>query len=70
MLKNIKYIFFLFGTVFSLSAQDFSDEWTGFFSYNNITDVARGDDRIFAAAENAVFVYNLVDQSITTISQF
>jgi len=68
MLKNIKYIFFLFGTVFSLSAQDFSDEWTGFFSYNNITDVARGDDRIFAAAENAVFVYNLVDQSITTIS--
>jgi len=41
-LKSIKYIIFLLGTVLSLNAQDFSDEWTGYFSYNNITDVARG----------------------------
>jgi len=67
-LKSIKYIIFLLGTVLSLNAQDFSDEWTGYFSYNNITDVARGDDRIFAAADNAVFVYDLIDQSISTIS--
>src|SRR5690606_8051170 len=31
-------------------------------------DIVQGDNKIFVAAENAVFTYNLSDQNITTLS--
>ena len=36
-------------------SQDFSALWEGHFSYNNIKDVSQGNNKIYAAAENAVF---------------
>jgi ligand-binding sensor domain-containing protein len=59
----------LFVLVSCLStAQNFEDEWTGYFSYVSIKDISQGNDRLFAAAENAVFSFDLSTQEINTIS--
>jgi len=49
-------------------AQDFSTSWTGYFSYNTITDITEGNGNVFAAADNAVFKYQTSDETITTLS--
>jgi ligand-binding sensor domain-containing protein len=49
-------------------AQDFSDSWTGLFSFANIIDIEQTDDEVFAASENAVFVYDIASQTFTTIT--
>jgi len=67
----IKRLFTLFLTLFLLQtsfAQDFSTLWEGHFSYLNIKDVAQGNGKIFAAAENAVFTYDIVTEEIIKIS--
>lgn len=51
-----------------LYAQDFTRQWTGHFSYTSIKDITYGNDRIYAASENAVFIYDLSTQEITTLS--
>ena len=40
-------------------AQDFSALWKGHFSYNNIKEVSQGNNKIYAASENAVFSYDI-----------
>lgn len=52
----------------TLYSQDFSLDWTGYFSYNEITALSRGDDKVFAAAQNAVFSYDLLTNEIETCS--
>jgi hypothetical protein len=47
----------------SLQAQDFSDQWTGHFSYLDIRDISVGNNRLFAAAQNAIFEYDPVTQT-------
>ncbi|WGK65974.1 type IX secretion system anionic LPS delivery protein PorZ [Croceiramulus getboli] len=49
-------------------AQDFSEDWTGFFSYNTIKDLSYGDGRLYAGAESAVFSYDLSTQQLVTFS--
>lgn len=49
-------------------AQDFSALWEGHFSYLNITDVVQGNNKIYAASENAIFSYDLVSFEIDKIS--
>ncbi|NND12127.1 MAG: ABC transporter substrate-binding protein [Flavobacteriaceae bacterium] len=68
MLK--KALLFLLLSLFTAVnyAQDFSALWEGHFSYLNIKDIAQGNDRIYAAAENAIFTYDLTTQEIETIS--
>lgn len=51
-----------------MQAQNFEDLWTDYFSYVSIKDISQGDDQIFVAAENAVFIYDLSTEEITTIS--
>lgn len=36
-------------------AQNYSALWEGHFSYNNIKDVAKGNNKIYAASDNAIF---------------
>ena len=67
-LKVLRFILVFCSVINTFQAQDFSDEWTGYFSYNNIVDITQGNNRIYAAAENAVFIYNLSDNSLTTLS--
>lgn len=60
--------FFLFFLVISSHAQDFSSLWQGYFSYNNIKDVVKGNNKIYAASENAIFTYDLLTSELNTIS--
>lgn len=67
-----KTVFKTFILVFSLSISCYSQEvsslWQGHFSYNNIVDVVKGENKIYAAAENAVFEYNVLTSELNTIS--
>ena len=67
----MKYIFTLIilaTSVLTVTAQNFEEEWTGHFSYVSIKAISQGNDKIYAAAENAVFSYDLSTQEIETIS--
>jgi len=48
--------------------QDFTSQWQGHFSYLDIKDVSQGNNKLFAAAENAVFVYDTETLETSTIS--
>jgi len=48
---------FLFFCCSILIAQDFSEQWTGYYSYLNIKDISAGNNKLIAAAENAFFEY-------------
>ncbi|MCT8339213.1 T9SS type A sorting domain-containing protein [Flavobacteriaceae bacterium TK19130] len=66
----MKYIFgiFLFAMSLSVASQNFEDSWTGHFSYNSVRSITQGDDRVYAASENAIFSYDLSTQEIETFS--
>lgn len=67
MIKQIKIIF-LFFLVSSSQAQDFSALWQGYFSYYNIKDVVIGNNKVYAASENAIFTYDLSSGEVETIT--
>ncbi|WP_298950840.1 T9SS type A sorting domain-containing protein [uncultured Nonlabens sp.] len=50
------------------AAQDFSDSWEGLFSFTNIIDIVDSDDAVYAASENAVFIYDLSSGTFTTLT--
>ncbi len=54
MIKKV-ITFFVFLLSLQQFSQDFSATWTGHFSYNNIKDMSYGNNKIYAAAENAIF---------------
>ncbi len=72
-LKNGSYmklrlsLFFLLVS-FGIIAQNFENQWSGFFSYTSVKSISQGNDRVYAAAENAVFTYDLSTQELKTIS--
>ncbi len=45
--------------IISLQAQDFSGSWKDYFSYNDIRDISFGNNKIYAASENAFFTYDV-----------
>jgi len=49
-------------------SQDFSDRWKGYFSYYTITDLDESDNKVYAAAENAYFIYDIPTQTIQTVT--
>ena len=49
-------------------AQDYSALWEGHFSYLNVNDIVQGNGKVFAASENAVFIYNIVSEELETIT--
>ncbi len=51
-----------------LVSQDYSDLWDGHFSYLNIKDISQGNDKIYAASENAIFIYDIESEEISTLS--
>ena len=54
--------------VLTIHAQDYSTLWEGHFSYLNIKDIVQGNDRVFAASENAVFIYDFQTNELETIT--
>lgn len=69
MKKNhvLLVVLFLISSWSSFS-QDYSNLWEGHYSYLNIKDVVSGNNKIYAAAENAVFSYDIETQEMTKIS--
>lgn len=51
--RGLLFIALLFP--FLVVAQNYSALWEGHFSYNNIKDVAKGNNKIYAASDNAIF---------------
>ena len=49
-------------------SQDFSALWEGHFSFNNIVDVSQGNNKIYAAAENAIFSYDIQTNEVTELT--
>ncbi|MFY7666479.1 T9SS type A sorting domain-containing protein, partial [Flavobacterium sp.] len=43
-----------------------NSRWTGYFSYNEIIDVAQTDSRVTAASTNALFTRNLITGDVST----
>jgi len=58
----------LFLQSFLISAQNFENTWSGFFSYVSVKGISQGNDKIYAAAENAIFTYDLSTEELSTIS--
>ena len=60
----------LIGLCFSVFgySQDFSTLWQSHYSYNNIVDVVKAENSIYAAAQNAVFEYNAFEVELKTIT--
>jgi len=63
-----KIFIILFGLSASCYCQDFSALWQAHYSYNNIIDVVSGENKIYAAAQNAVFEYNTLSNELTTVT--
>lgn len=62
------FLFLFFFSSYLGQSQNFSDSWTGYFSFSSVRSISQGNDRIYAATENAVFSYDLSTQEIKTIT--
>ncbi|MBD0831088.1 type IX secretion system anionic LPS delivery protein PorZ [Aestuariibaculum sediminum] len=51
-----------------VGAQDYSASWKGYFSFYNVKTVVEGNSKIYAAADNAVFVYDKQTNDIHEIT--
>ena len=67
MFKRI-IVLIIFLSPFFQFAQDYSALWKGYFSFYNIKDVVKGNNKIYAASENAVFSYDVQTQEIKEIT--
>jgi hypothetical protein len=63
-----KAFFFIFFACNITLAQNFTDSWEGLFSFTTIVDVQESATAVYAASENAVFIYDLNSRSFTTLT--
>ena len=66
--RVFKILIFLTGITTSCYCQEVTALWQSHFSYNNIVDVVSGDNKIYAASDNAVFEYDILTNEIKTIT--
>lgn len=69
--RSMRFYLLIFGVLVTLAtanAQSGTELWKGYFSYNSIKDVAYGDNKVFVAAENAVYTYDIWSQELSTIT--
>ncbi|TGV00693.1 type IX secretion system anionic LPS delivery protein PorZ [Flavivirga rizhaonensis] len=64
--RLVVFIIFLFPLL--QFSQDFSALWEGHFSYNEIKDVTQGNNKIYAAAENAIFSLDIQTNDIEELT--
>ncbi len=65
-----KFLYTLF-IIFSLTGwaqTDFSNNWEDFYSYNNVKDFIKVDNKIYAVVDNAVFIYDINTQETEKLS--
>ncbi|WP_299894120.1 two-component regulator propeller domain-containing protein [uncultured Aquimarina sp.] len=51
-----------------LFSQDFSNQWTGHYSYFEINDIYAAEDRVYTASENSVFIFDTETRTSETFS--
>ncbi len=61
-------LFFILVSQLLISQTDFSHNWEDFYSYNNVKDFVKIDNKIYAIADNAAFIYNTSTNTINKIS--
>ncbi len=67
--KDLKFLLiFIFVGQLLFSQTDFSDKWEDFYSYNNVRDFVKIENRIYAIADNAAFIYNIDTKEVNKIS--
>ena len=64
VIKSLIFLFFLN----SWSQIDYSNSWEDFFSYNNVKDFIKVEDKIYAVVDNAVFSYDTVSREVEKLS--
>ena len=52
----------------NIYGQDFSTLWQAHYSYSDIVDVVKGNDKIYAAAQNAIFEFDTTTEELRTIT--
>ena len=62
------HFFMYFFSTGCFSQTDYSDLWEDFYSYNNIRDFTVVNGRIYAAADNAVFIYDEANKTTRKFS--
>lgn len=63
-----KHITVLLTILFQVGFSQQNQNWKGYFSYSQIKDVAESSHKIFAGAENTLFVKNLGSNEVKTIN--
>lgn len=63
-----KYFFGVLFLFFQICVSQPFQNWKGYFSYNQIKDISESNNKIYAAAENAMFTKNLATNDIKTIN--
>lgn len=61
-------LLFIITTQLLFSQTDFSTNWEDFYSYNNVKDFVKIEDKIYAITDNAAFIYDVNTQNINKIS--
>lgn len=67
-MKNVFYLIFIFFSGFIWGQTDFSDSWEDFYSYNNVKDFIKVENKVYAIVDNAVFTYDVTTQEVEKLS--
>jgi hypothetical protein len=65
-MKKVVFIVLLVCNI--TAAQNFSNSWEGLFSFTTIVDIEESATSVYAASENAVFIYDLSSRTFTTLT--
>ena len=57
-----------FGVQYMYSQVDYSDKWEDFYSYNNVKEFIKVEQKLYALSENAVFIYDINTKNISKLS--
>ena len=62
------YTLFILFSLAGWAQTDFSNSWEDFYSYNNVKDFIKVENKIYAVVDNAVFIYNINTHEIEKLS--
>ncbi|TYB78870.1 type IX secretion system anionic LPS delivery protein PorZ [Bizionia myxarmorum] len=71
-MNRIPYKLFFMLTLFLVSnvvlSQDYSANWKGHFSFLNIQSVSKGETKVYAASDNALFSFDIISRELNQFS--
>lgn len=67
-LKKVMRFFLMLISATILGQTDYSAAWEDLYSYNNVKKVTFGEGKLYAMAENSVFVYDQNSEELTKLS--